>query len=426
MQVTPVLENCAQSPDEDCDGTTPALCLQSVMTGIITPRLDWGSYRYGVARNENGHVFTVIGTSDWNLVEHDASGNRVATHTFLHPNVSMSAMRADSSGILIAGACTGDFAIGNVNLSCGTGTSALLARVTHSGALVWSSVVPSLAARFVQLDVAGNGDIYVSGIFEDTLTLGSSQLGNASTQSMLIAKFTGSGQPSWASAAHHAITKFDIETPGPFVRVLSNGDNVVALRDDDAGTCPYGQGCLTITRRNPTGATIWQRVLSELALLDREQLRIAELSNGDFRVTVSGGSALSMNGVTVSATWPTPVTGLVALKANGTPSWFKSLGAGISVDGLGVAPNDDLIVHSNGSVDPGFFVASSGYFALTRLSSDGSPLGAIASPSASIRLASEVSKNGESAVLGAYYGSLIVDGTQIATGYGEVVMVFDP
>ncbi|KUG09105.1 Ig-like domain-containing protein [Solirubrum puertoriconensis] len=168
------------------------------------------------------------------------------------------AVRTDAAGnVYVLGGMNGSHTFGTTSLSSST-SDVTLSKFTSSGAWLWAVSIPSGTSDSPRgLAVAPNGDVYVSGTYDQgSITIGSTTHTSSGSADIFIAKYNTSGVLQWSTKAGSASTEF-----ATGLAVDANNDLIVGGYFQ--GNLTFGNaGTLGLTRAGSTGNDIFVAKLS--------------------------------------------------------------------------------------------------------------------------------------------------------------------
>lgn len=280
-EVVPGVEDCKTPEDEDCDGLTP-LCpaLWANRYGSTAPDFIWDS-----ALDSQGNTIAVgdfegtvdfgggglvsAGGADTFLLKVDPMGAHVWSKKFgtagLQSVQSVAITAMDE--IVIAGYFQTTINFGGTNLTSAGGSDMFVAKFDAAGTHMWSvkfgSATDDQLALAVAVDAAG--DVYFTGSFLGTMTVGSS-LASAGGADIILAKLNGAtGAALWGKKFGDAA----IDQAGRAITVDGQGNVLIAGAFD--GTVDFGGGPMTtagstdafVAKFDPTGAHLFSRAFGD-------------------------------------------------------------------------------------------------------------------------------------------------------------------
>lgn len=363
-EVIPGVEDCRTPADEDCDGLTP-LCpalwanrYGSTGTDFIwATGLDSQGNTIAVGDFEGtvdfgGGPLTSAGAIDTFLLKVDAMGNHVWSKKFGTAGLqSVQAVTVTATDeIVIAGYFQATINFGGSNLTSSGGADIYVAKFNAAGTHMWSvkfgSATDDQLALGVAVDAAG--DVYFTGSFLGTMTIGTS-LASAGGTDIFLAKLSGAtGAAVWGKRFGDAA----IEQAGRTVTVDGQGN--VLMVGAFNGTVDFGGGPLTtagatdafVAKFDPTGAHMFSRAFGTTEVeLGRS---IAADAMGNFVVVGDTKGAVDLGGGAL------PQFGAFDVFVG----QFDALGTHMKSVSFGAANNDSV----NGVVWTGNDLAITGYF----------------------------------------------------------------
>jgi hypothetical protein len=176
------------------------------------------------------------GSSDAFVVKYDTSGTAqwaesigggLSDHGY--------GIAADSSGnVYVTGRYNGNITIGTTQLTNAGGEDAFVAKYNTSGIVQWARKISGTGSdrgNDIVTDSAGN--VYVTGYYENTITIGSTQLTSVGSFDVFVAKYDTSGTAQWAKTIGGADSN-----RGYSISVDSSGN--VYVTGQYSGTADFG------------------------------------------------------------------------------------------------------------------------------------------------------------------------------------------
>lgn len=279
-QVTPQPENCSTPSDEDCDGAAPP-CKGAVL---------WAK-RFG-----------------------DVSETRVTT---------------DADGnVIVAGAFSNQLNFGGSALSSAGGTDIFVAKLSPSGAHIWSKShgdALNQLAFGVATDPAGN--VVLTGTFTGVLDFGGAPLTNSgSVPRMFIAKLSPTGEHLWSlDVGSAAPTSIVVDVSGNVFTTGSFTDTMSFKNGGDAGAAtltPVAEFDTFLVKLDANGNHQW----SQRFALNGETSGWGVALDGAGNVFMTGNfsGAVDFGGNTFNASG---ASFLAKFDTNGNHQWSKGFTA---------------------------------------------------------------------------------------------------
>lgn len=187
-------------------------------TATVATSSSWGSV---IASDSNGNVYQVISydgtvtigsftvnastpsTSAYAIVKFDSMGiaQWVANTEISSSNLDIQAITVDNSGnVLISGSFQGTVSIASTTLTSAGASDGFVAKISNSGAWIWAKRIGGTSNDWAPgVDTDSTGNIYISGGFQSSMTVGSTTLTSAGSNDLFIAKLDSSGNFQWVN-----------------------------------------------------------------------------------------------------------------------------------------------------------------------------------------------------------------------------------
>ena len=107
-----------------------------------------------------------------------------------------------TNNVVVTGCITGSANFDSIPLNCGGQTDIAVAKYDPNGNILWAQCAGGAQFEF-SLGVGSNsiGETFVTGLFQSTVSFGSSVLTSVGSQDVFVAKFDAVGNPVWAKQA---------------------------------------------------------------------------------------------------------------------------------------------------------------------------------------------------------------------------------
>ncbi|SDX36765.1 SBBP repeat-containing protein [Hymenobacter psychrophilus] len=151
-----------------------------------------------------GNTLSSAGNLDVGVLAYTATGQLEWARQLGSPQRDEAAQATtDAAGNLyVVGHSLGSVRAGLFTLPNNSGTDGYLLKYDLSGEVQWAQPVNSPGNDQLQsVAVTPNGAAYVTGSFEQTLTIGTQRLTSAGQRDVLVAAYSPTGQPRWAQQA---------------------------------------------------------------------------------------------------------------------------------------------------------------------------------------------------------------------------------
>ena len=136
----------------------------------------------------------------WSIVKFTADGDAVWGTVLPEGSGNVFAVAVDATGnSYVSGNFENTVTIGSTSLTSAGSTDAFVAKLNSSGVVQWAKGYGGAQADWSHgVGVDGNGNVFVGGGFRDTMSVGSTTLTSAGHNDLWIAKLNSAGVPQWA------------------------------------------------------------------------------------------------------------------------------------------------------------------------------------------------------------------------------------
>jgi hypothetical protein len=343
-EVTPVAEDCEKGGDQACAGLPNNGC------GKLVWGHDFGTSSneeaYGVAVDPATDDVVISGYTDGDVdfgcgpvtgnagdalfvAKLDAAGNCVWSQAW-GAGALASWLAVDPMGdIYLGGPIYGTVDLGCGALSSVTGSpnDVLVAKLSSSGACLWSKVFGDSAAHnMLALELDSAYDVVLVGSSAGSIDFGGGNLTAVGSSDAYVAKLDTNGNYLWAERFGTAGSRSAV------VSLAIDGADDVFISGEIHGTVDFGCGALTslglddvfVAKLGPAGACVWSKSFgATVDSDDGDGLGLDSAGNvvlvGEFEHTINlGGDTLTSQGISNIF--------LAKFDANGDHLWSESFG----------------------------------------------------------------------------------------------------
>ncbi len=251
--------------------------------------------------------------------------NLLQLNTYGFPSVNVVA--ADAGNVYMAGSVVGPITFEGKDYTATGNADLLITKITNAGVLVWDKQFNAqtggvINANALKTDVSGN--IYLSGTFTGTITIGSSTITSGATTNAFLAKLDAAGNGVWAASFQY----------------IGTGSSKIAL--DNNGNAYLLSASSKLIKFSNAGLKLWEQSYPDRTL----------------QAIVVSGSGLFVGGALQQST--TNFGSLILTKAGGYNGGYlvkadldgvfsSSVVAGLAITGDGSAVAD-IAVNSSGDL----------------------------------------------------------------------------
>ena len=244
----------------------------------------------------------------------------------------------DSSGnVYVIGYYRGTVTIGSITLTSAGDTDVFVAKYNTSGTVQWAKSIGGASSdRGHGIATDSSGNVYVTGYYQGTVTIGSTTLTSAGSYDVFVAKYNTSGTFQWVKSISGTSTD-----NGTGIATDSSGNvyvigYYVGTIDFGSGTSltSAGSGDAFVAKYNTGGTVQWAKSIGNTG--SDAGFGIATDSSGNvyvigyYRGTVTIGSTTLTSAGNADAF-------VAKYDTSGTPQWAKSIGDTGTDAGLGIA-----------------------------------------------------------------------------------------
>jgi hypothetical protein len=350
----------------------------------------------------------------------------VSTSSPSYKGPELSRLAVDSAGnIFIVGSFIGQASFGTTTLVSTGGSNLFVAKLDPNGSFLWATSAKgsSTTADSYGHDIAldASGDVYVSGVYNESVTLGSTVLSSASTTSkigdLLVAKLDASGSFEWAvsssstSGLSAKLGRLGIDTSGNLYLAAKVYGTVTLGSTTITSTATSGG--LAVAKLTSQGKVLWATCPSGIG---RQEV-------GGIAVDGSGSSYVTGTQGGTSVFGTTPLTTLsedvfvTKLDTSGAFVWATGAGGASSDNGEAIRVDSKGATTITGRfIGPAAFgkttltSGASSKFFLSRLDASGAITWATTTADKGYQWGWDLAldTSGSSYVLGDYLGALTV------------------
>lgn len=256
--------------------------------------------------------------------------------------------------VIVVGHFTDTAHFDTVSLIGVANTNSFVAKYDSSGTLLWVNMLEGYGTLAKTVAVDAFGDIYMAGVFGDTLTIGqdTTLVGNPSfsNNEIYFVKFDALGNYQWAQQSHSSQLAFNfpislaVDTAN-FVYFCGSYRDTVTF--DTITLAGSGTPYLFLAKYNLHGEVQWvEEVKGDATKF------VSDLALGDDGNVYLTGSYVLGDLITQGQTFSNPGgfdNGFILkYNAQGTFQWFKNLGGSSAVSSLRVAVGVDHQVYATG------------------------------------------------------------------------------
>ena len=311
-----------------------------------------GTYR-GTANFGSGVSLTSTGSYDAFVAKYNTSGivqwAKSIGGTFTDVGWGIA---TDSGGnVYVTGEyySTTTVSLGNgLELPASTGTDAFVAKYNTSGTVQWAtSIVGTSVDQGKGIATDSGGNVYVTGSYQGTVTIGSITLTSVGSNDAFVAKYNTSGTVQWAKSIGGSITDVGYG-------IATDSDGNVYVTGSYAGTVTFASGTtLTSTgsydafvaKYNTSGIVQWAKSIGGTSL--DQGNGIATDSGGNVYVTGYYIGAVTIGSITLTGASGTDAF-VAKYNTSGIVQWAKSIGGTVADQGRGIATDSAGNVYVTG------------------------------------------------------------------------------
>jgi len=330
-------------------------------------------------------TLTRVGSYDAFVAKYDTSGTvQWATRIGGTDTDNGHGIATDSDGnVYVTGNYRGSITIGSTTLTNSGSDDVFVAKYDTSGTVQWATSIGGTSAdygRGIATDSGGN--VYVTGNYSGSITIGSTTLTSAGSDDAFVAKYDTSGTVQWATSIGGTSNDY-----GRGIATDSSGN--VYVIGEYSGTLTIGSTTLTgagsddvfVAKYDTSGTVQWAKGIGGTSA-DYGR-GIATDSGGNVYVTGNySGTATFAPGTTLTSTASYDVF-VTKYDASGTVQWATSIG-GTSADNVsGIATDSNGNVYVTGNYYGSITIGST---TLTSAGSDDTFIAKYSSPPKYLRI----------------------------------------
>ncbi|HRI65803.1 MAG TPA: SBBP repeat-containing protein [Polyangium sp.] len=316
---------------------------------------------FGGKMNLGGATLTSAGGDDAYLAKFAAGGQLMWAKSFGDSEgQGISGVSVDSSGnVYVTGTFYGsvNFGGGALNASGALYSDVFLAKLGPDGSHLWSKRFgDDNAQSALALAADANGNIIVTGYFQNIINFGGGDLNSAGNFDIFMAKFNSSGAHQWSR-------RFGDAARSQYGRsVAIDGMGNVYLAGDIAGSIDFGGGAMPVTtvrssliaKFDSFGNANWAKVNTGDANSDSIAYSVAVGPNGEVAAGGYFKNKFDLDGMSTTSTGVDDAF-ITLFSATGTLMMTKTFGdmEQQRVASLGFAPNGDIFATGDfsGAID---------------------------------------------------------------------------
>ena len=172
---------------------------------------------------------------------------------------------SDANGnALITGTFKGTLTLGTTSL---TATSAdgdvFVAKLDANGNTIWAKTFGQTGENYARgIDSDSEGNIYISGVYDTQITLGSISLVSNGQKDIFLAKFDGNGNAIWAktigSTGNDEGCELEVNTNG---NIFLTGSYTSTITLNDENFVAKGLRDVFVAKMDKNGSSLWQKTM---------------------------------------------------------------------------------------------------------------------------------------------------------------------
>jgi hypothetical protein len=396
----------------------------------------------GIATDSNGNVYVIgysrsssitigsttltnSGSYDVFVAKYDASGTVQWATSIGGTSADLGIdIATDSLGnVYLVGYYSGTATFGSTTLTGAGSYDVFVAKYDTSGTVQWATSIGGTDSEIGNgIATDSNGNVYVTGNYRSSITIGSTTLTNSGFDDVFVAKYDTSGTVQWATSIGGTSTD-----NGYGIATDSNG-NVYVIGEYNSGSITIGSTTLTgagsydvfVAKYDTSGTVQWA---TSIGGTNSEYGRgIATDSNGNVYVIGGYSGTLTIGSTTLTGAGSNDAF-VAKYDTSGTVQWATSIGGTSYDNGYGIATDSGGNVYVTGNYSSGSITIGS-----TTLTSAGSDDAFVAKydTSGTVQWATSIGgtstdlgidiatdSNGNVYVIGNYYGSITIGSTTL-------------
>jgi hypothetical protein len=396
----------------------------------------------GIATDSNGNVYVIgysrsssitigsttltnSGSYDVFVAKYDASGTVQWATSIGGTSADLGIdIATDSLGnVYLVGYYSGTATFGSTTLTGAGSYDVFVAKYDTSGTVQWATSIGGTDSEYGNgIATDSNGNVYVTGNYRSSITIGSTTLTNSGFDDVFVAKYDTSGTVQWATSIGGTSTD-----NGYGIATDSNG-NVYVIGEYNSGSITIGSTTLTgagsydvfVAKYDTSGTVQWA---TSIGGTNSEYGRgIATDSNGNVYVIGGYSGTLTIGSTTLTGAGSNDAF-VAKYDTSGTVQWATSIGGTSYDNGYGIATDSGGNVYVTGNYSSGSITIGS-----TTLTSAGSDDAFVAKydTSGTVQWATSIGgtstdlgidiatdSNGNVYVIGNYYGSITIGSTTL-------------
>ena len=254
----------------------------------------------------------------------------------------------DSNGnVYVIGYYRGSVIIGSTTLNSADSDDVFVAKYDTSGTVQWAKSISGTSTDY-GYDIAtdSNGNVYVTGRYFDSVTIGSTTLTSAGLYDAFVAKYDTSGTAQWALGigGGNNDSGYSIATDsGGNVYVTGNYFDSVTIGSTTLTSA--GSTDIFVAKYDTSGTAQWARSIGGTSSDTGEG--IATDSNGNVYVTGMYFDSVTIGSTTLTSTGSSDAF-VAKYDTSGTVQWARSIGGTSSDTGRSIATDSNGNVYVTG------------------------------------------------------------------------------
>lgn len=314
------------------------------VTGYFTGNVNFG----------NANSLTARGSNDIYLAKIDSDGTLIWAKQAGGAHADLArAITVDATGnITLAARYTTSGTFGNQELIAEGDTDIAIARYNNSGSLQWAVTTGGRAdVQAYDIDMDSNGNLYVTGQFNNTATFGSTNLSSDGYYDVFLTKVNNTGEIQWAkkSGGSYSESAYGLvidKQDNIYITGFFSGSASFGMHDVQS----YGADDMFLAKYNANGTALWANNGGSSAWDYGRDLTINKRGNpvvvGDFSGEATFGSQTTLNAR--GGEYDTDIF-MIEYGPNGEVIISESIGGTSNNFGYGVTADNNHNVYISGA-----------------------------------------------------------------------------